>query len=171
MSETTLDAFKEDALLMNNNNLAEKYGRHRNTISRWKEELDLRDKTALDSREFKTDVLKKMPIEALADKYKVSKAEIRDTIKEKLHITIERRIQKDGYSLIYKPNHPNARKSGFILEHRWIFEKHLGRYLTKEEVVHHKDGSRDNNKIENLMLLQNKAQHLAYHKCLDEINC
>ena len=40
-----------------------------------------------------------------------------------------------------------------ILYHRWIMEKHLGRKLTRSEVIHHIDGDPHNNNIENLQLL------------------
>lgn len=48
-------------------------------------------------------------------------------------------------------------------EHRFIFEKHLGRKLTKEEVVHHIDGDKSNNKLANLMLFPNKSAHTKWH--------
>jgi len=41
----------------------------------------------------------------------------------------------------------------FIYEHRLIMAKLLGRPLERYEVVHHKDGNRSNNKLENLQLM------------------
>ena len=69
-----------------------------------------------------------------------------------------------GYILILQPNHPYAQKRGYVPEHRLIMEKHLGRYLKSEEVVHHINGQRDDNRIENLMLFKNKGKHSAYHR-------
>lgn len=57
-----------------------------------------------------------------------------------------------GYKIIYKPGHANSRKRGRILEHVWIMSEYLGRPLTKHENVHHKNGIRDDNRIENLEL-------------------
>ena len=47
--------------------------------------------------------------------------------------------------------------------HRLVMEEHIGRELTKEEVVHHIDGDKSNNKLDNLMLLPNKAANSRLH--------
>lgn len=74
-----------------------------------------------------------------------------------------------GYILIYKPEHPNCTKAGYVLEHRLIMEQHLDRYLTKIEVVHHKNEIRYDNRIENLRLFKNKTEHTKYHKKLRKL--
>ena len=60
-----------------------------------------------------------------------------------------------GYILIHSPNHPFAKKQGYVPEHRLVMEKHLGRYLEKWEIIHHINGIRNDNRIENLELCPN----------------
>jgi len=70
---------------------------------------------------------------------------------------------KDGYVWVYVPNHPNKNKDRCVLEHRFVMEKHIGRYLKKSELVHHKNGIRDDNRIENLELIENRKIHSKNH--------
>ena len=48
-------------------------------------------------------------------------------------------------------------------EHRVVIGKKLGRNLTKNEVVHHKNHKRTDNRLENLILLS-KAEHIKIHQ-------
>ena len=70
-------------------------------------------------------------------------------------------IDKNGYKLIKKPNHPMARKNGYILIHRLIMANYLGRLLATIEVVHHKNGNKLDNRIENLELVSDNGKHLS----------
>ena len=54
-------------------------------------------------------------------------------------------INKDGYVKI-------SRSGELRYEHQLVMEQHLGRRLFKDEIVHHKNGDREDNRIENLEL-------------------
>lgn len=70
---------------------------------------------------------------------------------------------KEGYRQIYKPNSPEARDSGYAPEHRVIASKKIGRPLRDNEVVHHRDGNKLNNKPSNLQVMT-RFEHWKTHR-------
>ena len=63
------------------------------------------------------------------------------------------------YSVVYSVEH----KDNWVYEHRLVMEKHLGRKLRPEEVVHHENGDKKDNRLSNLRLFNNNGEHIAYH--------
>lgn len=74
-----------------------------------------------------------------------------------------KKLRADGYMSVYMPDHPHANKDGYIMEHRLVMEKILGRYLESNEVVHHINSKRNDNQPENLMLFSSLSDHRKYH--------
>ena len=64
-----------------------------------------------------------------------------------------RKKRTDGYIGVYVPDHPFCNADGYVMEHRLVMEEYLGRYLTKDEVVHHVNHKRNDNRLENLRVM------------------
>lgn len=69
-----------------------------------------------------------------------------------------------GYIWELSPGHPHADCRGYVYEHRRVMERQIGRYLTPEEVVHHRNRVRSDNRPENLQLLASQAEHMRLHR-------
>jgi len=76
-----------------------------------------------------------------------------------------RRETNYGYIVVYNPEMAD-RSDGYVLEHRLVMMQHIGRKLEQDEHVHHKNGNRKDNRIENLEILS-MSEHHSLHKKLD----
>lgn len=73
-------------------------------------------------------------------------------------------INKLGYRVIYR-EHPNANKrTKIILEHIFIKSQELGRPMRKGETVHHINGIRSDNRVENLELFTSRHPSGVRHE-------
>lgn len=81
-------------------------------------------------------------------------------------------IKKDvqGYIMQYAPTHPYAINSRYVYQHRIVMELHLLRFLKRTEVVHHINGKKDDNRIENLRLFKSQACHTRFHESIRRKN-
>lgn len=82
------------------------------------------------------------------------------------------RMTHNGYVYLRRPDHPRAVK-GYVAEHDLMMEEHLGRHLkvfgfndTRNEVVHHLNEEKQDNRIENMMLTTH-GEHQAIHRRLE----
>lgn len=69
-----------------------------------------------------------------------------------------------GYIKKINPDHPKADSKGYVHEHNLAMEEYLGRYLKDNEVVHHINEIKNDNRIENLKLMD-KKEHKSFHSC------
>jgi hypothetical protein len=76
-------------------------------------------------------------------------------------------ISKEGYRYVKDPEHPNANQNGWALEHRKVMADELGRPLTSDETVHHRNGIRTDNSLSNLEL--RNGQHGAGQTIEDKV--
>jgi hypothetical protein len=71
-------------------------------------------------------------------------------------------VSKGDYTYAKVKYHPNATENNYVLMHRVVVENHIGRYLTADEIVHHKNEDKKDNDIANLELMTN-AEHARLH--------
>ena len=73
-----------------------------------------------------------------------------------------KKTRQDGYIALYYPSHPRSNKEGYIMEHIYVMEQYIGRPLKSDEVVHHINHKRDDNRINNLQVMTFK-EHCSLH--------
>lgn len=70
------------------------------------------------------------------------------------------RVLDNGYMGVLCPEHPRARKGGYVLEHILVWEEAHGKPLPKGWIIHHLNGIKSDNRPQNLVALPNKKHYL-----------
>lgn len=78
---------------------------------------------------------------------------------DRMHNGRVAKLDSQGYVQVFEPEHPRADSGGWVFEHRIIVEKQLGRHLRREENVHHVNGVKHDNRLENLVVMGHE-EHL-----------
>jgi AraC-like DNA-binding protein len=76
------------------------------------------------------------------------------------------KVKDSGYVQILKHGHPRADKVGYVPEHTLVMEQIIGRYLKDNEVVHHINGDKSDNRPNNLRLMT-AFQHKQMHSSME----
>jgi DNA-binding CsgD family transcriptional regulator len=71
-------------------------------------------------------------------------------------------VDDQGYVWEWCPTHPRSTR-GTVLQHRLVKEVEVGRFLTKQERVHHDNERRWDNRPSNLLLHKNHSEHMKEH--------
>ena len=97
---------------------------------------------------------------------------------KKHHLYKGRKLHSEGYIYILNREHPFSSKEHLILEHRLIMEDWLRtnnpnseylveldgkKYLSKKVIVHHENGFKADNRIENLIVYSSHSEHIKEH--------
>lgn len=98
-----------------------------------------------------------------------------ETLNGALIWNIKKIVSKGNYYYAIVPEHPNKTKNNYVLAHRIIMENYLGKVLNTNEIVHHINKDKKDNRIENLQLMTSH-EHSIFHasqkgKIMLELKC
>lgn len=70
-------------------------------------------------------------------------------------------FKHNGYVFILMQEHPNCQSGGYVKRCRLLVENSIGRKLSRLEVVHHINGVKDDDRIENLEYFADNGEHIS----------
>lgn len=70
---------------------------------------------------------------------------------------------KKGYRLVACPDHHRADTRGYVMEHILVWERETGIAVPENCCIHHLNGDKTDNRIQNLCLMQHKAHTVFHH--------
>ena len=79
-----------------------------------------------------------------------------------------KRATPDSHVLVKSSTHPGKDKTGYVPEHRLVVEQSIGRLLKKNEIVHHKNLLKGDNRLENLVVFSSDKEHFLSHGSLNK---
>lgn len=89
-------------------------------------------------------------------------------LRHKHNLKDGRCVDNDGYVRCSgQQDHPRANGKGQVYEHILIMERHLGRFIGADEVVHHRNGDRSDNSVENLEVISVGEHHRKHSRHLN----
>lgn len=72
-------------------------------------------------------------------------------------------MTKAGYKKVLQPKHPKADNRGYVMEHILVWEQETGVSIPPNCCIHHLNGNKSDNRIENLCMMQHKAHTVMHH--------
>lgn len=136
------------------------------TVFNYLKKYEIETRSKEDTFTMKGRKLSEVQCKMLSDRAKGRKAS--DETKKKMSDSLKhggighKKQRTDGYVAIYFPDHPRSTADGYIMEHVLVMECLLGRHLLSDEVVHHINRKKNDNRKENLQLMTLK-EHAALH--------
>ena len=70
---------------------------------------------------------------------------------------------KAGYCLVLMPEHPRADGNGYVMEHIVVWEQETGVPVPRNCCIHHLNGNKSDNRIQNLCMMQHTAHTVFHH--------
>ena len=74
-------------------------------------------------------------------------------------------ISRNGYILVWVPEHPKAFAGGWYYEHVLVIEKEMDRMVKTNETIHHIDEDKRNNQTYNLFVCSRREHDKAHKQC------